>query len=141
MQPEQEEKKKEKETTDSVKRKAPFLDPDHPDYAGLRKPKKEAIELSEDEDVKKAVKGVPDLAKRAMEKARKEKAEKEAKEAEEETRKGAKKAAEEKAQKKKLRDLPGKLKKVVDKSKKNENWSKGSKDELLFERLIKKWAK
>jgi hypothetical protein len=136
-----EEKKKEKETADSVKRKHTYLDPDHPDYAGLRKPKEEAIELSEDEDVKKAVKNVPKLAKKAQDKARKEKAEKEAKEAEEETRKGAKKAAEEESQKKKLRDLPGKLKKVVDKSKKNENWSRGNKDELLFERLIKKWTK
>ena len=109
-----EEKKKEKETADSVKRKAPFLDPEHPDYAGLRKPKKEAVELNEDDE---------DASKKTDEK-----------ETEEET------AAE--LVKRSARELPGKLKKVVDKSKKkNENWSKGNKDKLLFERLIKKWAK
>jgi hypothetical protein len=35
----------------------------------------------------------------------------------------------------------GKGKLTVDREKKNENWTKGNKDQLLFERLVEKWTK
>ena len=43
--------------------------------------------------------------------------------------------------KKAIRKLPTELEKVVSKKEQNENWTRGNKDELLFERLKEKWCK
>ena len=39
------------------------------------------------------------------------------------------------------KEAAGRIKKSASRGVKNENWTRGNKDELLFERLVKKWCK
>ena len=82
-----------------------------PDEAPSRLRLREEEEETAGEMAKRAAREIPKKAKELQDKAR-----------------AKKKAA-------------AKAKKDAEKSEKNESWTRGNKDELLFERLVKKWAK